>query len=131
LTKAAIYHNPKCSKSRDALRFLSDSGIEATIVLYLEAGWTAELLQELKGSSGLDWKHMLRPDAQSDLEDALAENDSGTIIQYLIDRPDGLERPFVVTGKGTRLCRPLEAIFEITDRRPQAPWLTEKGVKVV
>ncbi|NCV53091.1 MAG: arsenate reductase (glutaredoxin), partial [Gammaproteobacteria bacterium] len=82
MTKATIYHNPKCSKSRDALRFLSDSGIEATIVLYLEAGWTAELLQELKGSSGLDWKHMLRPDAQSDLEDALAENDSGTIVQY-------------------------------------------------
>jgi len=110
---------------------LSDSGIEATIVLYLEAGWTAELLQELKGSSGLDWKQMLRPDAQSDLENALAENDSGTIIQYLIDRPAGLERPFVVTGKGTRLCRPIEAIFEITDRRPQAPWLTEKGAKVI
>ena len=131
MTKATIYHNPKCSKSRDALRFLSDSGIEVTIILYLEAGWTAELLKELKESSGLDWKHVLRPDAQLDLENALVKNDSGTIIQYLIDRPVGLERPFVVTGKGTRLCRPIEAIFEITDLRPQEPWLTEKGVKVI
>ena len=129
--KATIYHNPKCSKSRDALRFLKDSGIDPTIVLYLEAGWTAETLHELKENSDLDWKQMLRPDTQTTLKNALDENDVATVINYLIDQPVGLERPFVVTEKGTRLCRPIEAIFEITDLRPLAPWLTEKGTRVI
>ena len=47
-----IYHNPRCSKSRDALRFLNDSGLKPTIVLYMDAGWTAEILVSAQTKHG-------------------------------------------------------------------------------
>ena len=129
--KATIYHNPKCSKSRDALRFLRDAGIEPTIVLYLDTGWTAALLHYLKAATGLGWKEMLRPDTRVILQDSINKNEDAVIFQHVINYPAALERPFVVSGKGTRLCRPIQAIFEIVEARPKSPWLTEKGVPVI
>jgi arsenate reductase len=131
LTQATIYHNPNCSKSRDALRFLQDSGINPKIILYLKDGWAAQTVYALKASSGLDWQQMLRPGAQSELHNALINNDFETIVQYIIEQPAALERPFVVTDKGARLCRPIDTILEIIDLRPKTPWLTEKGVQVI
>ena len=129
--KVTIYHNPKCSKSRDALRFLRDAGIEPTIVLYLDTGWTAALLHDLKAATGLGWQEMLRPDTRAILQDSINKNEDAVIIQHVINYPAALERPFVVSGKGTRLCRPIQAIFEIVEARPKSPWLTEKGVPVI
>ena len=129
--KATIYHNPKCSKSRDALRFLRDAGIEPTIVLYLDTGWTAKLLRDLKAATGLGWHEILRPDALAILQDLIEKNEEDAIIQYVINYPAALERPFVVSDRGTRLCRPIQAIFEIVGAKPKSPWLTEKGVPVL
>ncbi len=129
--KATIYHNPKCSKSRDALRFLRDAGIEPTIVLYLDTGWTAKLLRDLKAATGLGWHEILRPDARAILQDLIEKNEEDAIIQYVINYPAALERPFVVSDRGTRLCRPIQAIFEIVGAKPKSPWLTEKGVLVL
>ena len=129
--KVTIYHNPKCSKSRDALRFLRDAGLEPTIVLYLDTGWTAALLHDLKAATGLGWQEMLRPDTRAILQDSINKNEDAVIIQHVINYPAALERPFVVSGKGTRLCRPIQAIFEIVEARPKSPWLTEKGVPVL
>ena len=129
--KVTIYHNPKCSKSRDALRFLRDAGIEPTIVLYLDTGWTAKLLRDLKAATGLGWHEMLRPDARATLQDQIEKKEEAAIIQHVINYPAALERPFVVSDTGTRLCRPIEAIFEIVGARPKSPWQTEKGVPVL
>ncbi len=74
---------------------------------------------------------MLTSDAQSELHNALIHNDFETIVQYIIEQPVALERPFVVTDKETRLCRPIDTILEIIDLRPKTPWLTEKGVQVI
>ena len=126
MTQATIYHDPNCSKSRDVLRFLQDSGISPVIILYLQDGWTTETLCALKASSGLNWRQMLRPDAQSGLHDALINDELDTIVQYVLEQPTALERPFVVTDKGTRLCRPIDTILEIVDLRPKATQLTEK-----
>ena len=63
-----IYHNPNCSKSRDALRFLTASGIEPEIVLYLKEGWSHDQLIALKTACSMDWTDMLRPDAGALLE---------------------------------------------------------------
>ena len=126
-----IYHNPRCSKSRDALRFLNDSGLKPTIVLYMDAGWTAEILVSLKQSTDLGWEKMLRADAARELITAIANADNKKIIDYVIQNPVALERPFVTTPKGTRLCRPLFALLEIIDERPRSPWLTEKGEEII
>ena len=85
--KVTIYHNPKCSKSRDALRFLRDAGIEPTIVLYLDTGWTAALLHDLKAATGLGWQEMLRPDTRAILQDSINKNEDAVIIQHVINYP--------------------------------------------
>lgn len=129
--RTIIYHNPRCSKSRDALKFLNDSGIDPEIVLYLESGWETETLKSLKTNSGLTWETMLRADAAKELKTAIASADEKVIINYILTNPVALERPFVTTAKGTRLCRPITRIFEIVDQRPASPWFTEKGEQVL
>ena len=126
-----IYHNPRCSKSRDALRFLNDSGVEPIVVHYVDVGWTPDTLLTLKQESGLSWETMLRADAVAELKDALENNNEQQIIHYLIANPVALERPFVTTPMGTRLCRPIQRLFEIIDQRPISPWHTEKGERVI
>ena len=116
-----IYHNPNCSKSRDALRFLTASGIEPQVVLYLEEGWSHDQLIALKTASSLDWTEMLRPDAGTLLKPLIIANDEVAIINYLIEHPEAVERPFVQTDKGVRLCRPLTRIIDIIDQTPKAP----------
>ena len=120
MIQATIYHNPICSKSRDVLRFLQDSGISPIIMLYLQDGWTTETLCGLSASSGLKWRQMLKADAQSEQNDALINDDFDMIVHYVLEQPAALERPFVVTDKGTRLCRPIDTILKIVDLRPKA-----------
>ena len=126
-----IYHNPKCSKSRDALRFLNESGVKPQVILYLDAGWTTETLVSLKQNTGLGWDQMLRTDAAKELATTIANDDDQQIIDYVIANPVALERPFVSTQKGTRLCRPLTLLLEIIDERPKSPWLTERGEQIL
>lgn len=126
-----IYHNPRCSKSRDALKFLNDSGVEPIVVHYVDVGWTPDTLLTLKQESGLSWETMLRADAAAELKDALENNNEQQIIHYLIANPVALERPFVTTPMGTRLCRPIQRLLEIIDQRPISPWHTEKGERVI
>lgn len=126
-----IYHNPRCSKSRDALKFLNDSGVEPIVVHYVDVGWTPDTLLTLKQESGLSWETMLRADAAAELKDALENNNEQQIIHYLIANPVALERPFVTTPMGTRLCRPIQTLLEIIDQRPISPWHTEKGERVI
>ena len=126
-----IYHNPRCSKSRDALKFLNDSGVEPIVVHYVDVGWTLDTLLTLKQESGLSWETMLRADAAAELKDALENNNEQQIIHYLIANPVALERPFVTTPMGTRLCRPIQRLLEIIDQRPISPWHTEKGERVI
>ena len=126
-----IYHNPRCSKSRDALKFLNDSGVEPIVVDYVDVGWTLDTLLTLKQESGLSWEPMLRADAVAELKEALENNNEQQIIHYLIANPVALERPFVTTPMGTRLCRPIQRLLEIIDQRPISPWHTEKGERVI
>ncbi len=129
--RATIYHNPRCSKSRDALKLLKDAGFQPEIILYIDAGWRAETLIALKTDSGLSWGDMLRADAAKELEASLDSDDEQTIIDYIVANPAALERPFVTTPKGTRLCRPITQLLEIVDQQPASPWFTEKGEQIL
>ncbi len=129
--KTTIYHNPRCSKSRDALKFLTDAGVDAEVILYLDTGWSAETLKSLKTETGLSWESMLRADAAKELKTAIDNGDEQIIINYILTNPVALERPFVTTSKGTRLCRPITQLLEIIDERPPSPWVTERGEPVL
>ena len=116
-----IYHNPDCSKSRDALRFLTASGIEPKIVLYLKEGWSHDQLITVKIASSMDWTDILRPDAGALLKPFIIADDDVAIINHLIEHPEAIGRPFVQTPKGIRLFQPLTRIIDIIDQTPESP----------
>lgn len=110
---ATIYHNPKCSTSRKALQRLRDAGVEPTIVKYLDVGFTSTQIEELLADAGLTARQAVRKREALYKELDLADAPEETLIAEMVAHPILLERPFVVTDKGTRLARPVESIDEI------------------
>lgn len=110
-----IYHNPRCSKSRQTLELLQSNDIEPEIVLYLETPPSANTLKELLGKLGISARELLRKG-----EDAYKENnlkDPSLSEQALIDAmtrfPKLIERPIVVKGDKAVLGRPPENVLEL------------------
>lgn len=108
-----IYHNPKCSTSRKVLQAIRDAGHEPQIVDYLKTGWARAQLIDLFTAAGVTPKQALRTRNTQAVELGLTRADDDTIIAAMIADPVLVERPFVTTPKGTRLCRPPELVQEI------------------
>lgn len=110
-----IYHNPKCSTSRNALAMLREAGIEPTIVEYLKTPPDRATLLELIDAIGGGARGILRKKAPAYAALGLErpELDDGAIIDAILAQPELIERPIVVSARGTRLCRPLERLREI------------------
>ena len=109
--KATIWHNPRCSKSRETLAILQDAGGEVEVVEYLKYPPTAEELARLYDRAGLTPAEGLRkaePGARG-----LTDADDDTILAAMAADPMLIERPLVETEKGVRLGRPPEAVREI------------------
>lgn len=110
-----IYHNPRCSKSRQTLSLLQDQGLEPEIVLYLETPPNSEILTLLLKQLGLDARQLLRRGEQEYKDQHLA--DASLSEQQLIDAmakyPKLIERPIVVNGQRAAIGRPPEAVLEI------------------
>ena len=108
-----IYHNPKCSTSRKTLDLLRDNGIEPTIVQYLKTPPTrAELVKMIK-AAGIDVRSAVRKRESLYTELQLADATDAQLLDAMAEHPILIERPFVVTGKGTRLARPIDKVREI------------------
>jgi arsenate reductase len=113
VAKSVIYHNPKCSTSRKTLELLRDNGIEPTVVQYLKTPPTrAELVKMIK-DAGIDVRTAVRKRESLYSELKLAEASDDALLDAMAEHPILIERPFVVTPKGTRLARPLDAVREI------------------
>ncbi len=110
---ATIYHLPRCSTSRKTLDRLRDAGIEPTVVKYADEGWTTEQLRELFAAAGLTPSEAVRRRERLYDELALADATDDEILSAMVEHPILVERPFVVTAKGTRLARPVESVDEI------------------
>lgn len=110
-----IYHNPRCSTSRNALQAIEASGQAVQIVEYLKALPPRDELRELIRAAGLTVREAMRTKEAVYRELALDAPDltDEELLDAIQDHPVLLNRPFVVTDKGTRLCRPLERIHEI------------------
>ncbi len=110
-----IYHNPKCSKSRKALELIRDNGIEPIVVDYLKTPLNRQALENLIAASSTPLRDMLRKAAPEyktcNLGDA--STDDASIITAMLQHPVLLERPVVSTPKGTKLCRPPEAVLDL------------------
>jgi arsenate reductase len=115
------YHNPRCSTSRKTLELLRDNGIEPEVVEYLNTPPSRAELSRMIRSAGIDVRAAVRKRealyAELDLTDASDDQSpaSGRCPQLdaMADHPILIERPFVVTSKGTRLARPVDTVREI------------------
>ena len=113
MAKSVIYHNPKCSTSRKTLDLLRDNGIEPEVVQYLKTPPTrAELVKMIK-AAGIDVRTAVRKREALYAELGLADASDDELLDAMAEHPILIERPFVVTPKGTRLARPIDAVREI------------------
>ncbi|GAA4007877.1 arsenate reductase (glutaredoxin) [Sphingomonas humi] len=110
-----VYHNPACGTSRNVLGMLEERGIEPQVIEYLKTPPSRETVQALARTAGVPLRALLRENAPPYAELNLA--DSGLSDEQLLDaieaHPILLNRPIVITPKGTALCRPKEKLLEL------------------
>ena len=109
--KATIYHNPRCSKSRETLALLEASGADVTVVEYLKAPPSRGELARLYAKAGMTPRDGLRKAEEG--AKALRDASDDAILDAMAADPILIERPLVETEKGVRLGRPPEAVREI------------------
>lgn len=116
-----IFHNPACGTSRNTLAIIRAAGYEPTVIEYLQSGWTRSQLENLLASMQMRPRDLLRekgtPAAELGLLEASATD--AQILDAMVEHPILVNRPIVVTPKGTRLSRPSEVVLNLMDRRPQ------------
>ena len=110
---ATIYHNPKCTTSRKTLDLLRDNGVEPTIVQYLKTPPSRDELVRMIRDAGINVRTAVRKREALYAELGLADASDDELLDAMADNPILIERPFVVTPKGTRLARPIDAVREI------------------
>lgn len=110
-----IYHNPRCSKSRETLQLLEAQGIKPDVVLYLETPPDAPTLKNLLKKLGLKPRELMRQKEaeykEMGLQDESLSEDQ--LIAAMVQCPKLIERPIVVHGKKAALGRPPENVLEI------------------
>lgn len=113
--QATIYHNPKCSTSRQVLEMIEAAGYKPEVIEYLKTGWTKKQLKELFAAAGLTARQALRTKATEAGELGLLDSkiSDASLIEAMVEHPVLVERPFVATAKGALLARPKERVREI------------------
>ncbi len=109
--KATIWHNPRCSKSRETLALLGAAGADVTVVAYLQEPPSRDELSRLLDRAGLTPSEGLR--ASETNAAALEHASDDAILDAMAADPLLIERPLVETTKGVRLCRPPQRVLEI------------------
>jgi arsenate reductase (glutaredoxin) len=126
-----IYHNPACGTSRNTLAMIRQSGEEPEVIEYLKTPPSRARLIELLKAMAIPVRALLRekgtPYAELGLADPKWSDDQ--LIDFMLDHPILINRPIVVTPKGTKLCRPSEAVLDLLDH-PVANFVKEDGKKV-
>ena len=109
-----IYHNPRCSKSRQTLALLEDSGIGPEVVLYLETPLTAKQIKGLLTRLGISAGQLVRRGEAAYKECGLGpDSTEQELLQAMVAHPKLIERPIVVKGKRAVLGRPPENVLEL------------------
>ncbi|ROT45293.1 arsenate reductase (glutaredoxin) [Pusillimonas sp. NJUB218] len=133
MSNVTIYHNPKCGTSRNTLALIRHAGIEPNVVLYLETPPTRETIQKMAADAGLTLREAMRekgtPYAEMGLDKP--EVSDAQLLDAIEAHPILLNRPFVVTEKGTRLCRPSEVALEILPAMPAKAFAKEDGTPML
>lgn len=128
-----IYHNPACGTSRNTLAIIRQSGDEPEIIEYLHNPPSRQRIVELANAMGVPVRALLRRKG-TPYEELGLDNpqlDDAALLDAVERHPVLLERPVVVTSKGTRLCRPSEKVLDILERPLTASFTREDGSVVM
>jgi len=110
-----MYHNPRCSKSRQALKLLQEKGVEPTIVEYLKTPPDAKTLKTILKKLGMEPRALMRrkeaPYKDLKLDDPSLGED--TLVDSMVANPVLIERPIVLANGKAALGRPPEKVLEI------------------
>lgn len=128
-----IYHNPDCGTSRNTLAMIRHAGIEPTIIDYLHNPPGRDELKAMIAAAGLSVRAAIREkgtpfDALGLADPALSDDH---LLDALLAHPVLINRPFVMTPMGTRLCRPSEVVLEILPDTHQGAFAKEDGEQVL
>jgi arsenate reductase len=128
-----IYHNPACGTSRNALAMIRQSGEEPEVIEYLTTPPARARLADLIRQMGISPRAVLRqqgtPYAELDLGNPKWTDDE--LIDFMMAHPILINRPIVVTPKGTRLCRPSETVLDILPNPEIGPFTKDDGQVVI
>lgn len=128
-----IYHNPACGTSRNTLAMIRNAGIEPTVIEYLDTPPDRQTLLAMIRSAGLTVREAIRekgtPYAELGLADPALTDDQ--LLDAMLAHPVLINRPFVVTGLGVRLCRPSEVVLDILPAPQQGAFSKEDGEAVI
>jgi arsenate reductase len=128
-----IYHNPNCGTSRNTLAMIRNTGVEPQIIEYLKTPPTREVLKDLIAKAGLTVRQAIRekgtPYAELGLDNPALTDEQ--LLDAMLAHPILINRPFVVTSKGVRLCRPSELALEILPLPQKGPFTKEDGEVVI
>ncbi|MFW1755236.1 arsenate reductase (glutaredoxin) [Acinetobacter wanghuae] len=131
--KIKIYHNPECGTSRNTLALIRNSGQEPEIIEYLINPPSREELIHLIQDAGLSVRDALRtnvtPYTDLQLDDAKWTDDQ--LIQFMLLHPILINRPFVVTDLGVKLCRPSELVLALLFEPQRQAFGKEDGEVVI
>lgn len=132
-TAITIYHNPACGTSRNTLALIRNSGVEPTVIHYLETPPSRETLVALIAAMGMPARDLLRKNVPPFEALGLAEDrfSDDELIDAMLVHPILINRPIVVTPLGTRLCRPSEVVLDILPSPQQGAFTKEDGERVV
>ena len=128
-----IWHNPACGTSRNTLAMIRNAGIEPVIVDYLKAPPARAEVAAAIAAAGLTVRAALRekgtPYGELGLDDPALTDDA--LLDAMMDHPILINRPFVFTPLGVRLCRPSERVLDILPVPQKGPFTKEDGEVVI
>ena len=128
-----IYHNPDCGTSRNTLAMIRHAGIGPEIIEYLKTPPDRETLERLIAASGMAVRDVLRTKGTPYKKLGLDEPglQDAQLIDAMLVHPILINRPFVTTPRGTRLCRPSDAVLELLDHLPNRDVSKEEGAPFI
>ncbi|MFQ2148033.1 glutaredoxin-dependent arsenate reductase [Aeromonas jandaei] len=133
MSAITIYHNPECGTSRNTLELIRNSGVEPTVIHYLETPPSRAQLVALIAAMGMPVRDLLRKNVSPYEALGLAEDrfSDDELIDAMLAHPILINRPIVVTPLGTKLCRPSEVVLDILPDQQKGAFAKEDGEQVV
>ena len=131
--KVKIYHNPECGTSRNTLALIRNANIEPEVIEYLVTPPSKNELIQMIADAGLTVREAIRKnvDAYHDLELERDDWMDEQLLDFMLQHPILINRPFVVTELGTRLSRPSELVLEILPLPQKGAFTKEDGEQVL